>query len=44
MGDGSMFLGLKKLLGYRELLVSWALRDIRVRYKQTVLGIRWAIL
>jgi len=35
---------LKQLFGYRELLVSWALRDIKVRYKQTILGIGWAIL
>lgn len=39
-----MFLHFKRLLGYRELLVSWALRDIKVRYKQTILGIGWAIL
>ncbi len=29
---------------YRELLVFQALRDIKVRYKQTVLGVAWAIL
>src|SRR6188474_1209771 len=29
---------------YRELFWVLALRDIRVRYKQTVLGIAWAIV
>ena len=29
---------------YRELLVLLAIRDIRVRYKQTVLGIGWALI
>lgn len=29
---------------YRELLVFYAVRDIKVRYKQTFLGIAWAIL
>lgn len=34
----------RELLGYRQLLVSLAWRDIRVRYKQSVLGIAWAVL
>ncbi len=29
---------------YRELLTAFCLRDIKVRYKQTVLGATWAIL
>src|SRR6478672_13650546 len=29
---------------YRELLWGLALRDIRVRYKPTVLGVAWAIV
>ena len=33
-----------ELWRYRELLVFQAVRDIRVRYKQTVLGVAWAIL
>ncbi len=33
-----------ELWRYRELLVFQAVRDIRVRYKQTVLGVSWAIL
>ena len=35
---------LRELVGYRQLLVSLAWRDIRVRYKQSVLGIAWAVL
>jgi lipopolysaccharide transport system permease protein len=33
-----------ELWRYRELLVFQAVRDIKVRYKQTVLGAGWAIL
>ena len=33
-----------ELLRYRELLVGLTWRDIRVRYKQSVLGIGWAVL
>jgi lipopolysaccharide transport system permease protein len=33
-----------ELWQYRELLVFQALRDIKVRYKQTALGAAWAIL
>ena len=35
---------LKKLYRYRELLYMLAWRDVRVRYKQSVMGILWAIL
>lgn len=34
----------RELWEYRELLVFYAIRDIKVRYKQTVLGFSWAIL
>ena len=34
----------KELWDYRELLLLLAWRDIKVRYKQTVLGASWAIL
>ena len=37
-------LGLKELWLYRELFYFLAWRDIKVRYKQTVLGILWAVL
>ena len=39
-----MLSDLRKLGAYRELLGNWALREIRVRYKQSLLGIAWAIL
>jgi lipopolysaccharide transport system permease protein len=37
-------LDLKELWAYRELLWVLTERDVRVRYKQTVLGIAWAVL
>jgi lipopolysaccharide transport system permease protein len=37
-------LGLRELWRYRELLYFLALRDLKVRYKQTFLGIAWAIV
>ncbi len=37
-------LDLKELWAYRELLWVLTLRDIKVRYKQTVLGIVWAVI
>lgn len=39
-----LFSGLQELVRYRELLLSWVLRDIKVRYKQSILGITWAVL
>jgi lipopolysaccharide transport system permease protein len=41
---GWVSLGLRDLWAYRELLYFLAWRDIKVRYKQTVLGASWAIL
>ena len=41
---GWVALGLRDVWEYRELLGFLALRDIKVRYKQTVLGAGWAIL
>jgi lipopolysaccharide transport system permease protein len=35
---------LKELWRYRELLWILAMRDVRVRYKQTVLGVAWAVI
>ena len=35
---------LKALISNRELLIIWVMREIRVRYKQSLLGIAWAIL
>ncbi|MFI4860487.1 MAG: ABC transporter permease [Phycisphaerales bacterium JB063] len=37
-------LGLGALLAHRDLLLMLALRDIKVRYKQAVLGVAWAVL
>lgn len=33
-----------ELFRYRELLVALTLREIKIRYKQTLLGVAWAIL
>jgi lipopolysaccharide transport system permease protein len=41
---GWVALDLRALWGYRELLYFLTWRDIKVRYKQTVLGIAWAII
>ncbi len=35
---------LKELYKFRELLMAFTLREIKVRYKQTILGASWAIL
>lgn len=37
-------LDLPELWRYRELAAAMAIRDIKVRYKQTVLGVAWAII
>ncbi|MDS4032059.1 MAG: ABC transporter permease [Candidatus Competibacter sp.] len=37
-------LDLKELWAYRELLWVLTMRDIKVRYKQTVLGVAWAVI
>src|SRR5262245_56454070 len=41
---GSLSFKLHELWEYRELLYFLIWRDIKVRYKQTVLGIAWAVL
>ena len=41
---GWVSLKLKELWQYRELLYFLTWRDIKVRYKQTVLGVAWAII
>jgi lipopolysaccharide transport system permease protein len=41
---GSLVVNLRDLWQYRDLLYILTLRDIKVRYKQTVLGILWAII
>lgn len=42
--SGWVPLRLRELWGYRELLYFLTWRDVKVRYKQTVLGAAWAIL
>lgn len=37
-------LNLPELWSYRELVVVMIMRDIKVRYKQTVMGVAWAVL
>lgn len=41
---GKLSLGLKELWEFRELFYFFTWRDIKVKYKQTSLGILWAIL
>ncbi len=42
--SGWVRLGLRDLWEYRELLFFFVWRDMKVRYKQTLLGASWAIL
>lgn len=37
-------IGLRELLGHHELLYFLVWRDLKVRYKQTVIGVAWAVL
>src|SRR5262245_55095467 len=41
---GWRLLNLGELWRYRELLLTLAIRDVQVRYKQTMLGAAWAVL
>lgn len=41
---GWISLNLRELWGYRELLYFLVWRDIKVRYKQTAIGVLWAVL
>lgn len=42
--SGWQVINVKELWRYRELLYFLVWRDVKVRYKQTVLGVSWAIL
>ncbi|NMC36093.1 ABC transporter permease [Candidatus Beckwithbacteria bacterium] len=42
--QGFISINFKELWRYRELLLALMIRDIKVRYKQTYLGIAWAIM
>ena len=37
-------LNLSELWAYRDLWLAMVARDIRIRYKQTVLGVGWAVI
>ena len=39
-----LFSAVKELWDFRELTITLAERDLRVRYKQAVLGVAWAVL
>jgi lipopolysaccharide transport system permease protein len=41
---GWLFLDLRELWAYRELIYFLAWREIKVRYKQTAIGVAWAVL
>lgn len=41
---GWRFLDLRELWAYRELVYFLTWRDIKVRYKQTMIGVAWAVL
>ena len=41
---GWLGLNLRELWAYRDLLVILATRDVKLRYKQTALGVTWVIL
>jgi ABC-type polysaccharide/polyol phosphate export permease len=40
----NVFTALKELWDFRELTLTLAERDLRVRYKQAVLGVAWAVI
>lgn len=41
---GWRFLDLRELLRYRELVYFFVWRDVKIRYKQTAVGVLWAVL
>ena len=43
-GDKSAAVDLKSLWAYRELFYFLTWRDVKVRYKQSVLGVAWAVI
>ena len=42
--SGWQFINVLELWHFRELIVQLAWRDVKVRYKQTILGVAWAVL
>jgi len=43
-GDGGALQSLREIWEYRELFYFLAWRDVKVRYKQTALGVLWAVI
>lgn len=44
-GESFSFLGsLRRLARHREILLTFAVRDLKIRYKQTLLGVLWAVI
>ena len=41
---GWLELRLREVWEYRELLYFFAMRDIKIRYKQTAIGVLWVVL
>jgi lipopolysaccharide transport system permease protein len=41
---GWRFIDFRELWAYRELLITLTMRDIRIRYKQTAIGVLWAVI
>jgi lipopolysaccharide transport system permease protein len=41
---GRFDIGLRELWAYRELLGFFVWRDVKIRYKQTAIGVAWALL
>ncbi|MFK7840335.1 MAG: ABC transporter permease [Bdellovibrionales bacterium] len=35
---------MKELWNYRELICSWSMREVSIRYKQAVVGVLWVVL
>lgn len=42
--QGSTRIGFEELWSYRELIYFLAVRDIKLRYKQTAIGVAWAVI
>lgn len=41
---GWRFIDFRELWAHRELLMTLTMRDIRIRYKQTAIGVLWAVI
>ncbi len=42
--NGSAFLDLQEVWRFRELIWAFGFRDLKVRYRQTVVGFAWAVM